>query len=192
MEGIISECKQTGTYNNGKIKLGEAFLGVHTCICGEKSTSYDYLISNNYSTNSLCAHYLKWHRHEIPEGELEKVMDISTVKIIGDRLIKLLKIFIKEIEKAIELKEGFPTDVCVFILELISISVGIKKFWENKQFSQAINGQLKSIKKYITSEEYNRLNYDLVNQKVPFNKMLEVYEEKVKNAPEHIRDILKL
>ena len=48
-------------------------MGVHQCSCGLRSTSYDYLFPNNMETNSLCLHYLEWHRHEIPDIEFEKL-----------------------------------------------------------------------------------------------------------------------
>ena len=51
-------------------------LGVHTCICGEQSLSYDFFLPGNSATNSLCLHYLKWHRDEIPKSELKKIKNI--------------------------------------------------------------------------------------------------------------------
>jgi hypothetical protein len=50
-----------------------SYMGVHTCICGVKSHSRDYLLPNGYVTNSLAVHYLEFHRAEIPEEEFDKI-----------------------------------------------------------------------------------------------------------------------
>lgn len=54
---------------------GKLYKGWHTCACGERSTSYD-LIVKGYITNSLAAHYLRWHRSEVPRSEIEKLRNI--------------------------------------------------------------------------------------------------------------------
>jgi len=45
-------------------------LGFHTCVCGAKSDSTDFILPNGLRTNSLCVHYLAYHRAEIEDGEL--------------------------------------------------------------------------------------------------------------------------
>lgn len=58
---------------NGQFHPNESYMGVHTCICGVKSHSRDYLLPNGYVTNSLAVHYLEFHRDEIPTEEFDKI-----------------------------------------------------------------------------------------------------------------------
>ncbi len=83
---------------------GKTYRGVHTCRCSRKSTNYDLFVScesgivlfkeldnhtgwrrvfddstrpnkkQNFKTNSLAVHYLAYHRNEVPETELAKVL----------------------------------------------------------------------------------------------------------------------
>lgn len=58
-----------------------SFFGFHTCSCGARSTAMDYLLpapkeSNYLLTNSLCLHYLAFHRDQIPIKEMNKVHEI--------------------------------------------------------------------------------------------------------------------
>lgn len=69
LENAVTGC---GKIAGGKF-LHDSYLGVHTCKCGARSRSYDFLFPNNMYTNSLCLHYLEWHRHEIPEEEFHKL-----------------------------------------------------------------------------------------------------------------------
>jgi hypothetical protein len=59
---------------------GDSWRGVHTCSCGARSSSWDYLVRTAHKreliTNSLAIHYLAHHRHEVPEAELAKVMTL--------------------------------------------------------------------------------------------------------------------
>lgn len=50
--------------------------GWHTCSCGEWSSNCSYKLPNGLITNSLCVHYLMWHRSEVPELELKKVLTL--------------------------------------------------------------------------------------------------------------------
>src|SRR5262249_3415796 len=50
-----------------------AFAGVHQCICGVCSTSCDYFVPTGEKTNSLCVHYLAFHRREVPVKHMERV-----------------------------------------------------------------------------------------------------------------------
>jgi hypothetical protein len=52
---------------------GSGWRGFHTCACGARSTGYDYQIRGGMITNSLAVHYLRDHREEVPETELDKV-----------------------------------------------------------------------------------------------------------------------
>lgn len=53
------------------------YLGFHTCVCGAKSDSTDFILPNGLLTNSLCVHYLAYHRAEIEETELWAVDGLS-------------------------------------------------------------------------------------------------------------------
>jgi len=51
--------------------------GWHTCNCGERSgsTILEIKINNKiYITNSLALHYVKYHRSEIPQAEIDKLI----------------------------------------------------------------------------------------------------------------------
>lgn len=52
---------------------GRSMRGYHECVCGERSRNYDVLLPGGHVTNSLCVHYLRYHRDEVPEEEIEKV-----------------------------------------------------------------------------------------------------------------------
>lgn len=52
------------------------YHGSHTCCCGAQSDNVDSFIMFNgipIKTNSLCIHYLGFHRAEVPILELTKV-----------------------------------------------------------------------------------------------------------------------
>ena len=53
------------------------FRGVHSCACGAQSDNMDHVVhgadGQAFTTNSLCVHYLMFHRAEVPDSELEKV-----------------------------------------------------------------------------------------------------------------------
>lgn len=53
------------------------YLGFHTCVCGARSDSTDFILPNGLRTNSLCVHYLAYHRAEIEDGELAAVKELS-------------------------------------------------------------------------------------------------------------------
>ena len=54
-------------------RSGSAFKGVHRCSCGEIGGNQDYLLKNGMITNSLCVHYLRWHRNEMSENDWLKL-----------------------------------------------------------------------------------------------------------------------
>jgi hypothetical protein len=53
------------------------FLGFHTCLCGAKSDSTNFVLPNGVVTNSLCVHYLAYHRAEVEARELLAVDGLS-------------------------------------------------------------------------------------------------------------------
>ena len=52
---------------------GACWRGFHVCACGVNSTNHDFILPGGQQTNSLCVHYLAFHRDEVPEAELAKV-----------------------------------------------------------------------------------------------------------------------
>lgn len=54
----------------------QRYRGWHTCRCGAKSDNADHFI-DGVKTNSLCVHYLAFHRKDVPPGELAKVQRMS-------------------------------------------------------------------------------------------------------------------
>lgn len=62
-----------GTLMGDQFRTGGGWKGVHTCSCGVNSGNCDLLLENGMVTNSLAAHYLAWHRDEVPAAELRKV-----------------------------------------------------------------------------------------------------------------------
>lgn len=61
-----------------------SFLGYHACACGSISKAHDFILSDGLITNSLCVHYLAWHRDEVPQRELEKVAKLSSGEVEPD------------------------------------------------------------------------------------------------------------
>lgn len=53
----------------------DGYRGWHTCSCGAKSDSHDHNVGEGKGllTNSLCIHYLAFHRADIASEELDKV-----------------------------------------------------------------------------------------------------------------------
>ena len=73
------------------------YAGHHTCICGAKSGSTDIVLPNGWVTNTLCVHYVAYHRDEVPAADLEAVRrlpaginDLSLAKTLsGSQVIDL-------------------------------------------------------------------------------------------------------
>jgi hypothetical protein len=59
---------------------GIMYFGIHECSCGAHSSSSDHLLplttSEKMLTNSLCVHYVAYHRAEISKEEWQKVLEI--------------------------------------------------------------------------------------------------------------------
>jgi hypothetical protein len=74
MAAAFQHKKSTGVLlKNGTYLEGALTRGFQRCTCGAMSGSTDYELECGFITNSLCLHYLAWHRPEVPEPELEKV-----------------------------------------------------------------------------------------------------------------------
>src|SRR5262245_38833062 len=52
------------------------FCGFHECVCGALSDSTDRILPNGGMTNTLCVHYLAYHRGEVPAGDLDAVSEL--------------------------------------------------------------------------------------------------------------------
>jgi hypothetical protein len=77
-EPVIDELtkKMTAAFRRGK--SGPRWRGWHTCACGAKSDNTDYALPNGEETNSLCVHYLAYHRAEVSQSQLEKVAALDS------------------------------------------------------------------------------------------------------------------
>jgi hypothetical protein len=65
-------CKMTAAFRQAK-DTGIRYRGFHICVCGAQSSNTDYILPGGHMTNSLCIHYLAWHRDEVPDRDLEIV-----------------------------------------------------------------------------------------------------------------------
>lgn len=67
-------------YKRNTFHMGIGTMGVHICVCGKASENQDILLWNypdkKFTTNTLCVHYLKYHRKEVPQKELENVKEL--------------------------------------------------------------------------------------------------------------------
>lgn len=56
-----------------------SWRGFHVCKCGVFSDNKDHWVGEGKGllTNSLCIHYLAYHRDEVPQEELDKVRALS-------------------------------------------------------------------------------------------------------------------
>jgi hypothetical protein len=73
-EPVIDELtrKMAAAYRAAE-SSGVLWRGFHVCACGVNSSNTDYVLPGGQQTNSLCVHYLAFHRDEVPAGELAKV-----------------------------------------------------------------------------------------------------------------------
>lgn len=53
-----------------------AYRGIHICACGVNSDNRDHWVGDNLLTNSLCIHYLAFHRQDISQEELDKARSL--------------------------------------------------------------------------------------------------------------------
>lgn|SRR4030067_446725 len=75
MEELLTD-GTNGVYQDGKFILGDNWRGCHVCICGERSGCSDIKVGSGHITNSLAAHYLRWHREDVPQLEFYKIRNI--------------------------------------------------------------------------------------------------------------------
>ncbi|AYV76130.1 MAG: hypothetical protein Terrestrivirus4_178 [Terrestrivirus sp.] len=73
-DAIANKSKTMGVVmNDGSWYDGVSTKGWHVCRCKQTSSPHDYEIYKGFYTNSLAAHYLRFHRNDVPEVELNKV-----------------------------------------------------------------------------------------------------------------------
>lgn len=56
---------------------GVVWRGFHVCACGAHSSNTDWYLPGEILVNSLCVHYLAWHRDEVPATELAVVAALT-------------------------------------------------------------------------------------------------------------------
>ncbi len=87
MEKILNEAisaKRGGILNkDNNFVPGFATMGVHFCQCGAQSSNKEYQLFNGMTTNTLCVHYLQYHRVDVPESEMDKVR--AVVKLYNEK-----------------------------------------------------------------------------------------------------------
>lgn len=77
--------KMTSAYKKA-VPCKDRYFGSHRCSCGIKSENYDVMLSNGEQTNSLCIHYLAYHRDEVSEEQISKVMNLNDGEVIPTEL----------------------------------------------------------------------------------------------------------
>lgn len=60
---------------------GPGYRGFHTCSCGVHSSNCNYTLPNGETTNSLCVHYLAFHREDVPQEQLDRVAALEYYEI---------------------------------------------------------------------------------------------------------------
>jgi len=58
-------------------EYGPYWRGFHMCACGKNSTNHNYKLENGMIVNSLCVHYMRFHRDEVPQSEIDKVISLK-------------------------------------------------------------------------------------------------------------------
>jgi hypothetical protein len=78
-EPVIDELtrKMTAAYRAAE-STGVHYRGFHVCRCGVNSSNTDYILPDGRQVNSLCVHYLAFHRDDVPEAELAKVAALGS------------------------------------------------------------------------------------------------------------------
>lgn len=57
---------------------GPGYRGCHTCACGVFSSNCNYFLPGGETTNSLCIHYLAFHRDGVPPEQIERIMRLGS------------------------------------------------------------------------------------------------------------------
>lgn len=68
--------KMAGAYRRSQPSRYES-CGFHSCSCGAISDHVNHVLPDGTLTNSLCVHYLAYHRHEVSAFELGYARQLS-------------------------------------------------------------------------------------------------------------------
>lgn len=74
---VIDELTRKMTAAFRQSTQGPAFRGFHTCACGAHSDNCEHILPDGVETNSLCIHYLAYHREEIPSDQIAMVGQLN-------------------------------------------------------------------------------------------------------------------
>ncbi len=80
MTANFRQPRATGIFDGTHLRPG-ATKGWHTCSCGAHSSNVDFMLPSGEITNSLCIHYLAYHRHEIPPEQLARVAALPPTRL---------------------------------------------------------------------------------------------------------------
>lgn len=68
--------RMVAALRQGTMPSDRMWCGVHTCVCGARSANRDVTLPNGWVTNTLCVHYLAYHRSEVPPRHLRDVREL--------------------------------------------------------------------------------------------------------------------
>lgn len=68
--------RMTAAWRNGN-PSSYSYKGLHICKCGVLSDNRDHFVADAIRTNSLCVHYLAFHREDVPNEQLELVLALT-------------------------------------------------------------------------------------------------------------------
>ena len=92
---------------NNKFQKGISTMGTHECVCGVHSHACDYLLEGGYMTNSLCVHYLAYHRDEVTQDDINKINDLNASTVLSEndsnKLMYMIDDWISKLDGEIDL-----------------------------------------------------------------------------------------
>ena len=59
----------------------KTYLGWHECVCGARSAARNYYIPSGQLINSLCVHYVAYHRSEIPAQQFAIIETLTSEEV---------------------------------------------------------------------------------------------------------------
>ncbi len=66
----------TALYRTSSLDRHGGYRGFHVCSCGACSDNRDHYLPGHVLTNSLCVHYVAFHRHELTTDQLGEIANI--------------------------------------------------------------------------------------------------------------------
>jgi hypothetical protein len=64
----------TALYRASVTDAHGGYRGFHVCKCGACSDNHDHFLPGHVLTNSLCIHYIAYHRHDLTRAQLGEVV----------------------------------------------------------------------------------------------------------------------